>query len=444
MQSRSCKGHTIDLSAFLRSTSEGMWSSIKVALVHHHTYAWGPSHELGEYLSERVQNLILVEHPFHIRKYYGSSITVYADGSIKRKVQLPSIRAPQLVLLIKDFIVTVWYLLSARMIYDLYVGVDCFNAFVGLILKKLGLVRIVVFYAIDYTPRRFNNRIINGMYHVIEKFSILNSDRVWNMSQRMREIWVRYYGANPENNKVVPNCYDVSEIPRPALEEIDRYRIVYLGSLEHSKGLDLALKALPRLIEKFPRIKLLIIGTGPQEAELKDTCNKMRLGNHVFFAGHIANIHKCLRLLSECGLGIALHLPSDVVPMNLYGDPGKVKAYLACGLPVVMTRSPEIASVIEKEGAGTVIDYDVDSFVSAVEYLLRDQELYLKCRAKALHLASRFSCDAIFGEAFSDLFNLVKTKRRTPAARESVITGKGDLRYRINHYKLNSHAKKDL
>ena len=58
--------------------------------------------------------------------------------------------------------------------------------------------------------------------------------------------------------------------------------------------------------------------------------------------------------------------------------------YLACGLPVVITRVPPIAGEIEENNAGLAIDYSKEELVNAVLRLLSDEKLYLECRKMPL------------------------------------------------------------
>jgi hypothetical protein len=45
-------------------------------------------------------------------------------------------------------------------------------------LKAFGLVGKSVFYVIDYTPTRFNNRVINKIYNLLNLVCVKYADRV--------------------------------------------------------------------------------------------------------------------------------------------------------------------------------------------------------------------------------------------------------------------------
>ena len=74
---------------------------------------------------------------------------------------------------------------------DLFVGIDNLNALAGIFLRKLGAVRRVAYYVIDYTPRRFANPLLNRLYHWIDRTCVRHADVIWNLSSRMHKVRAR-------------------------------------------------------------------------------------------------------------------------------------------------------------------------------------------------------------------------------------------------------------
>ncbi|MCW6033885.1 glycosyltransferase [Pantoea sp. JK] len=101
-------------------------------------------------------------------------------------------------------------------------------------------------------------------------------------------------------------------------EKVTRLKYIYIGRLSQEKNLLLLIKVFNEL--QFP---LIIVGTGPQEDELKSAANE-----NIIFKGYIQN--KTLHaLLKECNVFI---LPSISEPWGLV-----VEEALASGLPVVVS-----------------------------------------------------------------------------------------------------------
>ncbi len=379
------------------------YSNMKVVVVHHHTFDWGPVNVLFEFLITRARRVLLISHPFDRMKYHGSNLTMFQNQVQVKEIRLPSIRSRESVLLIKDIIATMFYLIRMRTRWDVYIGVDCLNCSVGLALKKLGFVRRVVFYAIDYTPQRFENPIKNAVFHRVERYSLLSSDRVWNMSKRMTKVW-EGFGVKKGKNFLAPNCLADFELRHAPFNGIRSQSIVFVGHLHPSKGIQMVIEAFPEIQKHVRDANLVIIGSGPLDDSLRDSCRRNEIEEAVHFVGHVSDRRRLLRIISECKIGVAPYLPGDLVAMNLFGDPGKVKLYLACGLPIIMTSGPELASEVDKHQAGIIIDYDKKAFVGAAVKLLTNEEFFVKCQKNAESLASSYSCEKIFAEAFRHLF----------------------------------------
>ena len=90
-----------------------------------------------------------------------------------------------------------------------------------------------------------------------------------------------------------------------------------------------------------------------------------------------------------------------------YADPGKIRTYLAVGLPVVVTKVPPSAYEIAQTRAGIAIEYDRREFIQAVIKLLSNDEFYLDCRKNAIELGANYSWEQVFTRAFKDTFSLI-------------------------------------
>jgi PEP-CTERM/exosortase A-associated glycosyltransferase len=61
----------------------------------------------------------------------------------------------------------------------------------------------------------------------------------------------------------------------------------FVGSFYHYEGLDLLLEVMPRITEKFPMVKLLLVGGGPMEKKLRALAVTLGLADQVIFTGRI-------------------------------------------------------------------------------------------------------------------------------------------------------------
>lgn len=369
-----------------------------------HTYATGPAHALDEFLRGKAKALVFIEHPFSYAKTLNSTAILYIKGKKNSEIKVPAIKGPQLLLYLKDFLTTFFFVFYFRRRYDLYVGSDSLNALVGLILKTVGIVDKVVFYTIDYIPKRFENPLLNKIYHEMDDLCVKYCDFVWNLSSVM---------ADEREKNGIPKIYRSKQITVPIgtdkvkivpFENINRYQIVHMGHLLEKQGIELLVDAMPEIIETMPKAQLLIVGSGPMESKLKTIVKTNGLEEHVIFKGFINDHKELLNILAHSAIGVAPYV-DDENTYTRYTDPGKPKAYMAAGLPVIITKVPQVAFEIEKERCGFAINYDKKELTDAIVRLLSDEKLLKEYRLNAINFAKNYNWEKIFTRALAKVLD---------------------------------------
>jgi glycosyltransferase involved in cell wall biosynthesis len=61
----------------------------------------------------------------------------------------------------------------------------------------------------------------------------------------------------------------------------------FIGSFYAYEGLALLLQAFSRIIQQAPNARIVLVGSGPQEASLKELASKLAITQEVIFAGRI-------------------------------------------------------------------------------------------------------------------------------------------------------------
>jgi glycosyltransferase involved in cell wall biosynthesis len=340
----------------------------KKVVIATHVFSYGKSQALRDYLEDKAE-VLFIGHPL-----FGNLFT-WAIGAID----------------------TLWQVIRTNKKFDLYVGSNNLNSFVGILLKILGRVKIVIFYNPDSPPNKFRNRVLNNFYHWMDAFCVRYADLVWNNSDRMigerekRGLPRRYRNKQIE---VPMGAHLLTPVP---FNEINRYLIGFVGHLKANQGLELMIDALPEIMREIPEVKLLIVGTGPIEVKLKSRVKELELKN-VEFAGYTANIGETYDKLAKCAIAVA---PYPEFSHAQWTDPGKVKVYFSLSLPVVITDVPAIAQEVAKEKCGIMIRYDCKELVNAIVILLKNEALLRSYRENTRKLAEKYSWDNIFKEALS-------------------------------------------
>lgn len=141
----------------------------------------------------------------------------------------------------------------------------------------------------------------------MESFALHQADQVTTICEGLRsDIHLR--GIPNDRITVVPNAVDVSVFKfgvdadlglRQQLGLAGAMVIGFVGSFYGYEGLHLLLDAMQCLLSKHPNLHVLLVGEGPQEANLKAQAVAMGLEDRVIFAGRIAHgdVHRYYGLI---------------------------------------------------------------------------------------------------------------------------------------------------
>jgi glycosyltransferase involved in cell wall biosynthesis len=110
--------------------------------------------------------------------------------------------------------------------------------------------------------------------------------------------------------------------------------ITYLGTFFHFSGLDVVIREFAAKADANPNVKLLLIGGGEQDSELRSLVGQLKLEGRVIFTGFIPYA----KLSSYLGLTTVAINPMKPGMVSHTAFPHKVIQYMASGLPVVTTK----------------------------------------------------------------------------------------------------------
>lgn len=368
----------------------------KVAIISH-VYAPGPPHELEAYLKDRVKELFFIAHPVAFVKNRPSSYRRYHQGQLIADLAGRVWPLPDLLVYVKDVLANLW-LMSQGSPYDTVIALDNLNATTAIWLRAWGRVKSVVFYTIDYIPKRFNNPILNWIYHRLDDYCVRRADFVWNLSPVMTEMRQKK-GIEPKyraKQLIVPigtHLLNEKRIKK------DPNLVVFMGHLRPGQGVELLIEAMPLVLAQRPGTRLRLIGGGPLEAAVKKQIKQEGLSKAVELTGFVPSNQAMRQSLLEGSVAVAPYV-DDATTFTRYTDPGKPKEYLAAGLPVIITKVPQFALTIAKKQAGKAIDYDKHQLAEAIVELLNSPDLP-NYQSRARRLAADYGWEKIFDQAFT-------------------------------------------
>lgn len=185
--------------------------------------------------------------------------------------------------------------------------------------------------------------------------------------------------------------------------------LVYMGSFFYFSGLDDVIRGIAQDLVSSPELKLLLIGGGEQEIELRKLASTLGVDSQVVFTGFVP-FSELSRYMSLGDLAINPLRPEKVASMAF---PQKVLQYLGTGLPVVSTKLNGLAAAFS-EGEGIVWTDNATHAAATAVALMRSGTLPNKFHNRAVPqiLIDLFSPESATDSLENHLLRVVRKNRK--------------------------------
>jgi glycosyltransferase involved in cell wall biosynthesis len=193
--------------------------------------------------------------------------------------------------------------------------------------KKIALKKVARIVTIS----KANKRLLAELYpQYKDRLRMVHNgiDNVWWQSQLMGF-------RHDDKRRVKTEIFHANE---------DSLIVTCVAELHQRKGIDVLLKAIPSVTEKYPNLKFVFVGGGPDKKIFIDLAHKLKLDSHVVFLGQRSNI---ARLLASSDIFV---LPSRREAFGLVNLES-----MLCGLPVIASRVGGIPEIIEDGKTGLLV-----------------------------------------------------------------------------------------
>jgi glycosyltransferase involved in cell wall biosynthesis len=166
-------------------------------------------------------------------------------------------------------------------------------------------------------------------------------------------------------------------------------RVAYLGRLEPYKRIDLMLRALATLTERFPGLEIVLVGRGSQREALERLAGELGIAGRTRFTGFVSDAERDATV-AEARL--------CVCPSVKEGWGITVIEANALGVPVVATDAPGLRDAVRHDQTGLLVpDGAPGAFTrdlaAAVAELLGDEQRLARLAAGAAAWSRRFDWD---------------------------------------------------
>src|SRR6185312_837203 len=282
--------------------------------------------------------------------------------------------------------------LGERHDFDLVHGHDWLVATAGdQLARRLDCPWVVTIHATEYGRHQgWVDKHPQSHIHGVETWMARNADAVITCSHYMRDHVADIYGLDETRIAVIPNGIDPLDLQ--PVEDLDALRarfaapherlVLLVGRLVYEKGFQIALEALPGVIERLGGVRFLVAGSGTAEAELREQAQALGLTAHGTFLGWIGDdvLHSLYRI-ADLTVVPSIYEPFGLVALEA----------MASGCPCIVADTGGLREVVPNERVGLRFrTKDPRSLGRMMERVLTDDALRDQLVAEASEHVLRF------------------------------------------------------
>jgi glycosyltransferase involved in cell wall biosynthesis len=223
------------------------------------------------------------------------------------------------------------------------------------------------------------------------------------LAARARSLVPRPVSVIPHGLRLRPTHGLSQEAARRSLDLLpDEPVVLYVGRLLRIKGVHHLLGAFPRVLARFPLVRLLIVGDGEEGQDLQTSARRLGLGPRVAFLGSLPHedVIRCMRAAD------VFVLPSLVESFGIV-----LLEAMGCGLPVVASRVMGIPYLVEDGLNGFLVPpTDEEALADRITALLSDPDLRARMREQNRSKAAAYLMPRIADRFFELWQTLLRQK----------------------------------
>jgi len=168
---------------------------------------------------------------------------------------------------------------------------DWLSSIVGIIIKNETKIPLV--FHVHSTEFGRSGGQGSEVVSYLETSTAQMADRVVTVSHAMREDLIRHGWPEPKIsvvwNGVDPERYNPNLCEKEDVEKLrqrygiqqDESMLLFLGRLTWVKSIRNLIQAMPLILRDYPKTKLVILGKGEEQVDVKETASRLGIGNNV-------------------------------------------------------------------------------------------------------------------------------------------------------------------
>jgi glycosyltransferase involved in cell wall biosynthesis len=208
---------------------------------------------------------------------------------------------------------------------------------------------------------------LNNIYlKTLGRWTLNSADAIICYTPEEKKILIEKYSIPESKITIISNGVDTKHFyPKERKSEINNFIIVWIGRFVKGKGVDYLIRAINYLIKESLPIKLILIGTGPENSNIRKLVFSHKLSQNIEFIDYIPyedmpEVYRNSNLF--------------VLPSLHEGVPRTVLEAMSCGTPVIITEFSHLKDLIN--GAGLMFpSKNIETLAKQIRNLYNNSEL---------------------------------------------------------------------
>jgi len=226
--------------------------------------------------------------------------------------------------------------------------------------------------------------------HAVERWMARRAEGVVVCSHYMQGHVADVFGIDEAKVQVIPNGIDPLDLSpvddlaalRARFAAPGEKLVLLIGRLVYEKGFQIALDALPRVLERVPGVRFLVAGSGTHEAELKAQAERLGLMRHGAFMGWIGDdVLRSLYRIADLCVVPSIYEPFGLVALEA----------MASDCPCIVADTGGLREVVPNDDVGLRFrSRDPRSLAQMMEWVLANPALRFRLVTEAAAHVQRF------------------------------------------------------
>ncbi len=192
---------------------------------------------------------------------------------------------------------------------------------------------------------------VRAFWRLVEGRFIRRADATLTVGEQIADVVARTYNVRPPAvvHNVPPAAKIISSDLLAQVRKEGRVLLLHQGNMQKYRGNELLLQAMIHI----KGAQLVFLGGGPLKQRIQATARSLRLDDKVLFVNPVPP-NQLLNVTAEADIGISLL--EDVCLNHRLALPNKLFEYLMAGVPVLVSRMPEMTKIVQRFNVGQTVD----------------------------------------------------------------------------------------